>query len=74
MAYKCSQCSFIDVNAQNTPEECVSCGAVASMEFYDYQPKTPVNHVTSTDTPNDGETEERLESSEEGTLGDIFGE
>ena len=74
MAYKCSQCSFIDVNAQNTPEECVSCGAIASMEFYDYQPKTPVNHVTNPDTKDDPKTTEGLESSEEGTLGAVFGE
>lgn len=74
MAYKCSQCSFIDVNAQDTPDECVSCGAVASMEFYDYQPKTPVNHVTTADAPDDGGIQEGLEDSEEGTLGSVFGE
>lgn len=74
MAYKCSQCSFIDVNATETPDECVSCGQVACMEHYDYQPKTPVNHVPSNETPDNGNAEGGLEESEEGTLGSIFGE
>ncbi len=62
------------MNAQDTPEECVSCGTVASMEFYDYQPKTPVNHVSTPDPSDDGSVQEGLEDGEEGTLGAVFGE
>ena len=72
MAYKCSICSFIDVNATETPKECVSCGAVASMSYVDYQPKTPVKDVPVSNTPDNPSTDVGPESSKEGTLGEVF--
>ena len=78
MAYKCSKCSFIDVNAQDTPKECVSCGEIASMSYVDYQPKTPVSYesFSATETLDSPAQQLPAEPEEpiEGALGDVFGE